>query len=280
MPISHYVECSSEDGDKIITYTVTLNDQNLPVTVVEEYSTGYKHTCTCVYNEFGLVARQECMDTDGAKNLYEAMFDANGNMIKETITDKDGNVSIFDITYNELNQQVKVVATNAPDYYLSYTVAYDEQGREIEVVYVREDETIIEKTTYNEAGNILQKTWAEEGGEIYSINDYNYDEKGRLVEILFTEDGEDGGFKRTTFNDKDQVISEYFFYPFGYEYTHSYEYDEHGNAIKTIYSNTDNEVCDDVVESTYQFVYLPFDFTEEDWEDLYETTKCWASSHW
>ena len=280
MPISHHVECSSAEEVKTITYTVTLNEQNLPATVVEEYSTGFKHTCTYTYNESGLVTRQECSDTDGTKNLYEATFDENGNFLNETITDTDGNVSKFDFTYDEKGQVVKVVTTNAPDYYLAYAITYDAEGREIKVVYEYEDENIVEETTYNEAGNISQMTWAVEGGEIYLIHDYHYDDKDRLVEILFTQEGEDGGFRRITFNDKDQIVTEHTFYTMGYEYTNNYEYDAHGNAIKTIYANKDSEVCEDVIESTYKLVYLPFEYTEDAWMEICDSTQCRDSTHW
>lgn len=279
MPVGHHVVCTSQDGEEIITYTVTLNDQNLPATVVEEYNTGYKHTCSYTYNERGLVIRQECSDTEGEKDVYEATFDANGNYLTETVTDKDGNVSKFDHMYNEKGQQVKVVATNNPDSYLSYTMAYDDQGREIEVVYEFEDENIIERTTYNEAGDILRKSWEVEGGEVYSIDDYHYDEKGRLVEILFTEDGEDGGYKKVTYNDKDQMITAHAVYADFYEHTNTYEYDEHGNLIKEIYTTPSSEECDDVIESTYRLVYFPFEYTEKDWEKLFDTTQCMDVSH-
>ena len=281
MPVGHHVVCTSEEGEEIITYTVTLNDLNLPATVVEEYSTGYKHTCVYTYNERGVVTHQECTDTEGEKNVYEATFDANGNCLTETLTDKDGNVSKFDYTYNEKGQQIKVVTTNAADYYRAYTIAYDDLGREIEVLFEFDDENIIERTTYNEAGDILRKTWEVEGGEVYSIDDYLYDEKGRLVEIRFTEDGEDGGYKKVTYNDKDQIHTTHavYIYEYVYEYTNTYEYDEHGNRIKEIYATPSDEECDDVIESTYQFVYVPFEYTEDDWEEIFDTTQCLDPSH-
>jgi hypothetical protein len=280
MPTSHRIECSSAEGDKIINYTVTFNDKNLPATVVEEYSSGWKHTCTITYNDFGYIERQECSNTDGEKTLYEATFDANGNFINETITDKDGNISKFDYTYNEKGQQVKVVTTNAPDYYLSYTITYDSEGRDVKVVYVYEDENIVEEITYNEEGKISKMTWAVEGGEVYSIYNYNYDENGRLVEIVFTEEGEDIGFRKVTFNDKDQMIEEHVSYTDGYEYTNSYEYDEHGNVIKTTYINPDIEICDDITESTYKLVYIPFEYTDDEWKQICDSTQCMDSLHW
>ena len=279
MPIGHCVTyISEEDSETTYTYTVTLNDQNLPKTVVEECSTGLKHTCTFTYNEFGYVTRRECSDTEGATSLYEAVYDAKGNCLSETITDKDGNVSKFEYTYNEKGQKVKILTTNAPDYYLSYTIIYDEEGREIKVVYEYDYGNEVEEKTYNEAGKILKKTWAKEGGDVFLVYDYNYDEKGRLVEILFTEEGEDGGFRRVTFNDKDQMITEHVCYTFGYEYTNNYEYDEHGNVIKTTYINPDIEIGSDITESTYKLVYLPFEYTEEEWEAIYDATLCW--DHW
>jgi hypothetical protein len=75
------------------------------------------------------------------------------------------------------------------------------------------------------------------------------------------------------------MITEHVVYAYGYEYTSSYEYDEHGNLIKEIYTTPSSEDCDDVIESTYQLVYFPFEYTESDWEQLFDTTQCMDSSH-
>lgn len=284
MPISHYVEYTSEGEEETITYTVTLNDKNLLATVVEEYNTGLKHTCTFTYNEFGYVTRRECTDTESDTTLYEATYDANGNRLSETYTDEDGNVRRHDYTYNEKNQMIKDVSTDAfaSDYYSTYiaTFEYDAEGREIKIVSKYENETIIEEFTYDAEGKLLKQTWAEDGVGVYSIYDYYYDEKGRPVEILFTEEGEDGGFRRVTFNDKDQMLTEHVYYTFGYEYIYNYEYDEHGNVIKAIYTNPDATVGNDITESTYKFVYIPFEYTEQEWRDIFDATQCWDSTHW
>jgi hypothetical protein len=273
MPTGHSVDYVYYGEEGTITYTVTLNEQNLPATVVEEDSDGYKYTSNYVYNEFGLVVRQESYDTDGMKELYEATFDENGNCVSVTITDEDGNVSKFDYVYNNKGQQIKVVTTNMPDHYLSYTVEYDEKGRESKVVYVYEDGNEIEETVYNEAGKILKKSWSKEGDDAYLVYDYSYDEKGRLVEIIFTRVGEPEGFRKVTYNDKDQMLTEHLLYNDGYEYTNIFEYDEHGNAIKTTYS--DNEGDEDVTESAYKLVYLPYEYTEDDWLKIFYSTMCW-----
>ena len=154
------------------------------------------------------------------------------------------------------------------------------EGREIKIVSVYEDGTATEEITYNEAGDILKMTWAVEGGEAYSIYDYHYDEKGRLVEILITDDGEDGGFRKTTFNDKDQLLTEHVFYTLGFEYTNEFEYDEHGNVIKTTYANPDPEIGNDVTESEYKLVYIPFAYTDQEWTAICDATQCWDSTHW
>ena len=283
IPVSHYTEYTSDDENGTITYTVTLNDQNLPATVVEEYSDGFKNTCTYTYNEFGFVMRRESSDTEGNTSSYEATFDARGNVITVTRSYSDGTVGTLECTYNDKDELIKVVTNNMPIYYYdSYTSTYDAEGREIKVVFDYQGEISIEETTYNEAGKILKKTWSYEDGEVYSINDYIYDEAGRLVEIRFTEEGEDGGFKKTTYNEKDQMITEHVFYTFDHEYTNNYEYDEHGNIVKTTYERTSSEdgLYQDVTESTYKLVYLPFDYTEEDWIDVCDSTQCWDSTHW
>lgn len=280
MPTGHYIEYIDDEEGETITYTVTLNDQNLPAVVVEEYNTGYKHTCTFTHNEFGYVTRRECSDTEGVTTLYEVTYNAKGNRLHEKVTDEDGNISEFDYTYNEKGQLVTVVTKGTSDYYLSYTTTYDAEGRKSKIVYEYEDGNYVEEITYNEAGEILKQTWTEDGGEIEAIYDYYYDEKGRLFEILFTEGGEDGGFRKVTFNDKDQMLTEHVCYTLGYEYTNSYEYDEHGNVIKTTYTNLDGTVGNDVTVSTYTLVYLPFEYTEEEWIEICDATQCWDSTHW
>ena len=279
IPTAHRCEYTTSEESDTVTYTVTLNDKNLPGTIVEEYGSGLKHTCTFTHNEFGHVTRRACSDTEGTTTLYVATYDANGKLLSETVTDKDGNVSEFDYTYNEKGELATVVTTNAPDYYLSYTYTYDAQGREICAVSVYEDGFTTEETTYNEAGNILKKTWTESDGSYTTIYDYVYDEKGRLVEILFTENGEDDGYRRVTYNDKDLMLTEHVFYAFGYEYTYNYEYDAHGNATKTIYHNENPDYGDDVTVSTYTLVYLPYDYTEEEWIAICDSTQCWDVTH-
>ena len=279
IPTSHHVEYISDEGSDITNYTVTLNDMNLPKMIVAEYSSGSKHTCTITYNEFGYITRRECVNSDGATSLYEAIYDENGNILGDTHRDKDGNVTTFECTYNENGQISEVVTTNAPEYYYdSYTCTYDKYGREIKVVYVYDGEISIEESTYTEDGKLLKVTWSTESDEAYSINDYVYDENGRLVEILFTESGEDAGFRKTTYNDEGKILTEHVYYSFGYEYTSVFEYDKHGNAIKTVY--TDDEAGDEIIETTYTFVYLPFDYTEEEWIDLSNSTMCADPTHW
>ena len=165
MPVRHFVDFTSEGNDETITYTVTLNDKNLLATVVEEYNTGSKHTCTFTYNEFGFVTRRECSDTEDGTALYEATYDAKGNRLSETITDMDGSVTQIDNTYNEKDQLVKAVTVSNSEYYVSSTATfeYDAEGREIKIITAYEDGTVTEEITYNEAGKILKMTWAEDG---------------------------------------------------------------------------------------------------------------------
>ena len=275
IPTGYYVEYVDGEETGTITYTVTFNEQNLPATVNEKYSDGAEHTCNITYNAFGLMTRRECSDTDGA-TLYEATYDANGNILSEKLTDTDGTVSKFDYTYNEKNQLVRVDA-DAIDYYDSYTCTYDEEGREVSIVYEYENGKYIEENIYNASGDILKITATNENGEVASITDYEYDEKGRLVEMIFNREGDFGGFRKLTYNDKDQKIAEHASYNYGYEYTYGYEYDEHGNAVSVTY--VDGDGYSDVVESTYKLVYLPYEYTDAEWGFICEYTQCWDMDH-
>jgi hypothetical protein len=218
MPTSHYVDCNDNGEEEHITYTVTLNEQNLPQTVVEEYDTGFKHTCTITHNEFGLVTRRECSDTEGETTLYVATYDANGNLTHETITEADGTVKEFDYQYNENGQRIYFT-----DYSYSYTYTYDAEGKEIKIVSESSEGVRIEENTYNADGNLVKKTWASEDGTVDVIYNCVYDEKGRLTEMLFTEHGEERSRRRIAYNDKDQIITEHVFYyvDINYEYTYN-----------------------------------------------------------
>ena len=78
------------------------------------------------------------------------------------------------------------------------------------------------------------------------------------------------------------MITEHVLYTFDYEYTNTYEYDENGNVVKITYDRTsDTEgVFHDVTESAYKLVYLPFDYTEEEWTDVYYSPLCRDSTPW
>ena len=272
------------DGEEMGTtiYTVTLNEQNLPATVNKKYSDGFEHTCNITYNAFGHMARRECTDTDGTTTLYEATYDANGNLLNETLTDTDGSVSEFNYTYDEKNRCIKLVTTNAPDYYLSYENTYDDEGRVIRMVCEYEDGVDVEEITYNVAGDILTDIWLN-NGEVYSTYEYSYDENGRFVEMTFTRAGEDTVYRKTaSYNDKGQKTTEHGIYTDEYEYTYNYEYDENGNAIKTTYTDTDNEGNEysDVTETAYKLVYLPYEYTEDEWGELCDATQCWDTKHY
>ena len=281
IPAGYYVEYVDGEETGTITYTVTFNEQNLPATINKKYNDGFEHTCNITYNAFGLMARRVCSNTDGETTCYVATYDANGNLLNETLTDVDGSVSKFDYTYNEKNQCVGLITTNAPDYYLSYESTYDADGREIRIVCEHESGVDVEEMTYNAAGDILKDTWLE-NGEVYSTYDYSYDEKGRLVEMTFTIAGEATSYRKTiSYNEKDQKTTEHAVHTDEYEYTYNYEYDEHGNAVKTTYDEKGSEGYEysDVTDTTYKLVYLPYEYTEDEWTDLCDATLCWGIKH-
>ena len=276
VPTAHHVDYIDGEETGTITYTVTLNEQNLPATVNRKYSDGDEHTCNITYNALGLMTLRECTDTDGETLSYEVTYDANGNIVSEKLTDTDGTVSKFDYTYNEKNQLVRVDA-DAIDYYDSYTCTYDEDGNIIRIVYEYEKGNYIEENIYNASGDILKITATNENGEVDSITDYEYDEKGRHVKTVYTRDGDFSGFRSITYNDKDQKIAEHASYAFGYEYTYGYEYDEHGNAVGVTY--VDGDGYSDAVVSTYKLVYLPYEYTEDEWVAICDYTQCWDVNH-
>jgi ketosteroid isomerase-like protein len=279
IPTYHYEYYTLLGEEVIVTYSVTLNEWNLPAVVVETYVSGEINTCTYTYNDFGKVTRRECVDEEGATILYVAEYDENGNLIAETVNNAFDEVSRFEYTYNELGQCVRCdVETENDWYYNYYAITYDEEGREIKIVYAYDDSNAIEEAVYDEEGRILKTVSYSDDSEERSENLHYYDENGRLIKVVFMFAGEELGYREISYDENGNMIKDRVCYDYGYDHTNEYEYDENGNAIKSTACVTGEEEKDYTL-SEYAFVYIPRSFTEKEWDNVEESIFCYDPPH-
>ena len=106
------------------------------------------------------------------------------------------------------------------------------------------NESQIEDYLYNEQGKKLKVSYIYDGKEL-EASEYTYDEKGRLLSEIYR-DTED-------------------------EYIHSNEYTYTADGrTEHLYLRMPG-VFDDTQEITHKLVYIPFDYTEEEWDNIAST---------
>ena len=108
--------------------------------------------------------------------------------------------------------------------------------------YSDDDETYTIKATLgdNNLPSKLIHTEVEDGESYEFSVDVSYNANGKIIKLIENEDG--------------------------YKYITDYTYDAKGNMIKGVYTDSDGET--ESLEIQYKLVYLPFDMTEEQLNEL------------
>ena len=274
----HYAPASMTDkyidaeGQRIENISFTYNEMNLPVTRVYVSDDGYQHTCTYSYNENHNLTKIFCTDTDGLEECTEYEYDENGYIIKE-IAPYNGIIYTIVYTYNEkgLKATMATTVSDGTSYSCAYT--YDENGNEILCVITEGDVILTYETVYDAEGKKIAAYQKDaDGNETYNIL-YTYDEKGRTIKETYSSMGEGKGFNEFAYDDNDRLIREHYDFGDGTYVTYEYSYDDHGNTGTGHMKNSDNE--EQFREAEYKLVYVPYDLTEEGWQDLMDYAINW-----
>ena len=290
IPIKETAQLISPEGTRIENLVISLNENNLPYQCIKTGENGYQHTCLYSYTAGNQLMKITCSATDGTTENYECTYDQNGYLIKEHSVYGDGSTSTYEYAYDENGNQTKMVITESSGYFYSGEYTYDAEGREIksvitddygtstyENVYDAEgnlikeimtDEsgTTIYENVYDAEGNRTKEIMSDENGNAFTIYEYSYDEQGNLLETTIKEGDSTWTMTKCTYDEKGQLISEYFDFGDGHFFAYEYAYDDNGNVSKKrVYGSSG---YDDTYTTEYKLVYIPFEYTEEEWNRL------------
>ena len=206
-----YVYEYNEKGEKIrYEYTSTRNITGTPITRtgIVEYE----------YDETGNQIK-ELVYYDGentATSITEATYDDEGKQIKETVYEYDSILSYSESTYDSDKDLIKQ----------TYYTKDDELNSTVEYVY-DSDKNLIEETVYNYSGDESSKTtyeyndmgdkskelkhWYEYAdliGYSETLEEYEYDDKHRLIKSTRYEDNQLDSTTITEYDDNDNILKE------------------------------------------------------------------------
>ena len=266
IPIKETAEFISPEGTRIENLVISLNENNLPVQNIKTGENGYQHTCLISYTADNQLMKVSCSATDGTTENYECTYDQNGNLIKEYSVYEDGNTSTTEYTYNENGDLTKMETTDPTGYFYSVEYTFDADGRESKVIITDEYGIYIYNKVYDEEGNLIQEIVTDENSNETTIYEHSYDEQGNPLAIMVKEGDSVSLGTECTYNEKGQLIREHHNYSDGFFVTWEYAYDANGNVINT-HINT-NGSSDETYTTEYKLVYIPFEYTEEEWDRI------------
>jgi hypothetical protein len=248
VPVSYTVTYTDEEGTETHTGTHSLNENNLFLRCVYTYPDGKTHTCDYSYNDNGILAKIVCADEDGTRTHYECLFNDNGTVDKETFRYSDG-------------------------YYRIYENVYDENGKRIQVKFENDTEKLVYDVLYNDNDRLARFSVKDENGNEIEAEEYFYDENGNNVKVNFIRNGEITGSETYSYNEDGLLVSERFGGEDDYFSIIEYTYDANGNPTKR-YENYSYGL-EVITEMTFKLVYIPYEYTAEDWQFIIDMVMEW-----
>lgn len=246
-PVEYALQRIDEaEGTTTERITFSYNESNLISQYVLSSESSGSITGICTYNASGKLTEISYLTEDPTPKKYECTYSPNGEIIKETTTLESGYVFSYEYTYDESGAQTKIIFEDANGT-LSYDCLYHADGRISKIVLKGED-----------------------GNELKS-EEYVYDENGRRVRINFSENGGIIGFCEYTYNEKGDMIREHYDYGELFSFTSNYTFDAHGNMIKD--HTTFSDHTETIREISHKLVYVPFEYSEEDWKYFIRTVS-------
>ena len=245
---SYTLDFTDEEGPVTSSSTISYNEHNLPAQNTITYSDGFQHTCTYTYNENGKILTVSCVASEGFTASYEHTYSEDGKLLKIEAEDTDGYYALYEYFYDEKGNQVKVVSED-DGVFITYEISYDADNRMTETIQKDKDgnQILTEEYLYDEKGNLIKHNYFEKDS-IFAASEYTYNELGHLIKEHYT------------YTDT---------YVCDYEYT----CDANGNPITEHITNTED--YEGTYKYTYKLVYIPFEYSDEEWEDLRDSLLYW-----
>jgi YD repeat-containing protein len=267
VPMSCVGTYSGEKAMPNETTTVTLNENNLPAQCFVTFEDGTTHTCTYTYNENGKLTRIFCTDPSGDLATYESVYNADGKLEKETTYYLDGENVVYEYTYNAQGEFATMSIVASYGYNLKYEYSYGDNGNLVKVAVVDSEEECSYHLTYDENNVLIKELYCDDAGNILKTEDFSYDGKGNLLKVTCTEDGEVTELTEYTYDEKGRLLSDrYHDTEDGYIRSNEYTYTADGRTEK-FYVTMPGEF-EDTQELSHKLVYIPFEYTEEEWDNI------------
>ncbi|MBQ1232376.1 MAG: hypothetical protein IIX86_02490 [Clostridia bacterium] len=265
VPVSYVGTYTGEGASPNETATVTLNENNLPAQFVISYEDGTSHVCTCTYNENGKLTRVFCTDAEGELISYESVYNTNGKIEKEIHRYYDGYVYTTEYTYDDKGRQIKIVGSDSDGYRTVNEYFYDDNGNMVKIAVENSDEVFSVEHIYD-SNNVLTKLISRDAdGNIFWTEDYLYNEQGQLLKITCPADGKEAQVTEYTYDEKGRLLSKHYHEAAdGYTTSHEYTYTADGRTEK--FQEKMPDAFEYMQESTYKLVYIPFAYTEHEWD--------------
>jgi YD repeat-containing protein len=265
VPVSYVGKYSGEGAAPNETATITLNKNNLPEKCHISYDDGTTHTCTYTYNENGRLISVSCTDTaDGDLVSYETSYNAIGKLEKEIYRYFDGYFYTYEYTYDDQGYEIKSTATDSEGYHLLNEYFYDDNGNMVKIAGEDENSTFSFDYIYDSNNRLIQVLERDADGNVTWTEDYLYNEQGKKLKVSYTYDGEEVEFAEYTYDEKGRLlIHRYHDTVDGYTRLSEYTYTADGRT-EHFHIQIPGEF-DDTQELTQKLVYIPFEYSEEEW---------------
>lgn len=269
IPTKHTFEIADFNGTNNENIIVTLNQNNLPLQCITTYEDGFTHTCNYTYNPSGKVTSISCEYSDGYQEEIEYVYDQNNNLILET-TIFDDITTFYKYYYNEKGLETKKIIMDSNGFYALHKKSYDSNNNEIKIDLIINEESYTINSTYTEDNKILKRVKLDENNNQVGLEEFFYDQNGNLIKTNFAENNLLSLSIEYTYNEKNQLVSKNIKESSDRFSTYSYTYDDNGNIVKT--QRTTNDSYEEVCESDFKLVYVPFEYSDTEWKTIVENT--------
>lgn len=240
--IESYVEYENDTNGNCIKSTTYDADGKVTESDESKYDSNNNYLGSTTYDSDGNI-------TDSC----EYVFDDNGNEVEETYVSTfefDGISTtikgVYKYEYDDKNRQTKWISYGEDGTTVTniYEYAYDDAGNQITMTEYDADGSVlsVQNREYDSDNNLIKDATSDADGTVFMLHEYEYDNHGNMIKesnnyynwgsnslVEYEYDANDRLVKTTSYsNGEITSIS-------------STEYDEHGNAVKLVHNESDND---------------------------------------
>ena len=270
VPVSYVGKYSTDDGIKNESATITLNENNLPEKCFISFDDGTTHTCNYTYNENGKLTSIFCTDPEGELEMFEAVYRADGKLEKEIYRYFDGYAYTYEYTYDDQGLEIKSTASDTDGYYLVNEYFHDDKGNMVKIAGENDNGVFSFDYIYDDNNRLVKVIERDADGNITWTEDYLYNEQGKKLKVSYMYDGKELEATEYTYDEKGRLLSDiYRDTEDGYIHSNEYTYTADGRT-EHLHIQMPGEF-DDTQEITHKLVYIPFEYTESEWDNIVRT---------